>query len=170
MLTFQSLASRCSIRGSSGSSMSSGSSSSTCLTLADAWMRSSSEKVRLCRFCVGTLSVWRVGTKPRAAYSASIRKEVRANRLDVAINGLAELANRLKVLLTSPTTGQDGQRQCNRNVCHGAVDGLGVRGHGGLENKVEEIRWAQAPVCRAPIPGLSRLRLAPDLDPRCVSE
>lgn len=49
--TFQSLASRCNMTGSSGSSTSSGSSSSTLLTLACAWMRSSSEKVRLLRFC-----------------------------------------------------------------------------------------------------------------------
>lgn len=45
-LTFQSLASRCSMRGSSGSLISPSSSSSVFLTLARAWMRSSSENVR----------------------------------------------------------------------------------------------------------------------------
>jgi len=48
-LTFQSLASRESIIGSSGSLISPESSSSTFLTFSWAWIRSSSEKVRLCR-------------------------------------------------------------------------------------------------------------------------
>lgn len=48
--TFQSLASLPNINGSSGSLIVSPSSSSTFLTFSLAWMRSSSEKVLLCRF------------------------------------------------------------------------------------------------------------------------
>jgi len=37
-----------------------------------------------------------------------MRQEVRANRLDIAIGGMAEVADGLEVLFTSPALGEDG--------------------------------------------------------------
>lgn len=47
----------------------------------------------------------------QVTYSAGISQKVRANRLDVAVVGRAELADRLEVLLTSPASRQDWQWQ-----------------------------------------------------------
>jgi hypothetical protein len=51
-------------------------------------------------------------------YSAGVSQEVRANRLDVAVVGLAEGASGLEVLLASPALRQDRQRQCDLDVRH----------------------------------------------------
>jgi hypothetical protein len=47
----------------------------------------------------------------QVTYSAGISQKVRANRLDVAVVGRAELADRLEVLLASPASRQDWQWQ-----------------------------------------------------------
>lgn len=79
--TFQSFASLPSIIGSSGSLISPSSTSSTFFTFSAAWMRSSSEKVRLCRFLrawarkcwpTGSISRWTGAESwPRALKSFS---------------------------------------------------------------------------------------------------
>ena len=51
-------------------------------------------------------------------YSAGIGQEVRANRLNIAVVCLAQLADGFEVLLTSPALGQDGQWQRNLHVRH----------------------------------------------------
>jgi hypothetical protein len=110
LLTFQSFASRCNMSGSSGSSTSSGSSSSTLLTLACAWIRSSSENVRLFRFYRTSISTAYINRSQSKTYSAGIGEEVWANGLNFAIVGVAQLADGLEVLLASPALRQDRQR------------------------------------------------------------
>ena len=44
---------------------------------------------------------------------------MRADRLNLAVVGLAERADGLEVLLTGPALGQDGQRQVDLDVGHG---------------------------------------------------
>lgn len=50
-------------------------------------------------------------------------KEVVADRLDIAVVGLAELADGLEVLFGSPTLREDRKRQRNRDRSHGEVVG-----------------------------------------------
>jgi hypothetical protein len=130
--------------GSSGSSTSSGSSSSTLLTLACAWMRSSSEKVRLLRFCRGFVSS-DYHSCLEATYSAGVGEEVWANRLNLAVVCIAQLADGLEVLFTSPALRQDRQRQRNLHVCHYAGLSSWVVGETGSERKSEDSRRTSLP-------------------------
>lgn len=87
-------------------------------------MRSSSEKVRLCRFYTKILVSLPSNSMLEVTYSASISQEVRANRLNIAVVGLAKLTDGLEVLLASPAFRQDRERQGNLNVGHYCVGGL----------------------------------------------
>jgi hypothetical protein len=76
-------------------------------------MRSSSENVRLCRFCkqnVISHNRQNVVKSINVTYSAGISQKVRANRLNVAVICRAELPDGLEVLLASPTSRKDWQR------------------------------------------------------------
>lgn len=51
--------------------------------------------------------------------SPGMRKEVWANRLDLAMDGCRELAESFEVLFAGPTLRKDGQRQLNLRSSHG---------------------------------------------------
>ena len=76
-------------------------------------MRSSSEKVRWCRFYNRTPVNKGISDGLKVTYSAGISQKVWANRLDVAVGRSAELADGLEVFLASPSSGKDGQWQCD---------------------------------------------------------
>jgi hypothetical protein len=64
----------------------------------------------------------------RVTYSAGISQKVVADRLDVAVGGCAELADRLEVLLASPPLRQNWQRDRDLHVgCHCVVFWWGRR-------------------------------------------
>jgi hypothetical protein len=51
-------------------------------------------------------------------YSASMGKKVRANRLNVAIDRMAEVADGLEILLASPSLWENRERQGNLHGSH----------------------------------------------------
>lgn len=56
-------------------------------------------------------------------------QEMRAHRLDIPVGGLAEMADGLEVLLSSPALRQDGEGQIDLNGRH-LFEGRFARGRG----------------------------------------
>ena len=75
----------------------------------------------MCRFCERLVSDTAWTYFARLTYSAGMRKKMRPHGLDVAVVGLAELSQRLEVLLACPALRQDGERQVHLHRGHVCV-------------------------------------------------